>query len=199
MDLLFNLQNLKSSITFFHLLGLAFGLGGALLLDALLLREFRRVITRDQLKLIEFVSSSVTAGLMLLWLSGVAFIAYYYFFTPEYLYNEKVWAKVVIVTALSLNGYFVHTMILPALRKSVGKELVDTLSYAELKTLFTIGAVSFVSWFFPTVLGVAKTVNFSVQMSVIVSTYLAVLLIVLIFSQLVLSVVVRRSFARGAL
>ena len=83
MDLLFNLQNLKSSITFIHLLGLAFGLGGALILDILLLREFANVIRKEQLKLITSVSQLVTLGLVMLWLSGFAFIAYYYFFSPE--------------------------------------------------------------------------------------------------------------------
>ncbi len=196
MDLLFNLQNLKSTITFIHLLGLAFGLGGALILDVLLLREFGNIIHKEQLKWITAVSRLVTWGLAMLWLSGIGFIAYYYFFTPEYLYNEKVWAKVVIVTVLTLNGYFVHRVILPALKKSMGKKMVDALRYEEMKSIISIGAVSVVSWLFPAILGVAKTLNFSVHISEIVSAYLSMLLLALLISNLMLSVLKRRNFLK---
>jgi hypothetical protein len=196
MDLFFNLQNLKSSITFFHLLGLAFGLGGALILDILLLREFGNIIHKEQLKLIATVSRLVTWGLVILWLSGLSFIAYYYLFTPEYLYNEKVWAKVVVVSVLTLNGYFVHSVILPALKRSMGKKMINALSYEEMKSVFSIGTVSFVSWFFPTILGVAKTLNFSVQMTDIVSAYLAMLLLAILFSNLMLSMLTRRKYLK---
>ncbi|WP_062266368.1 hypothetical protein [Endozoicomonas arenosclerae] len=177
MDLLFNITNLKSLITFVHLAGLAFGIGGAWVLDGFLVKNGRKDMTQEKYQTIEFVSKFVLTGILLLWFSGLSFIAYYYLWVPENLANEKVWAKVFIVIVLSINGYFVHSTILPKLKTCIGRAVNETLSRAELKQMTIIGSVSFTSWLFPVILGVSKTLNFTVPALHIIAFYLLSLLV----------------------
>ncbi|MGI9278587.1 MAG: hypothetical protein ACR2PX_03035 [Endozoicomonas sp.] len=188
MDLLFNLTNLKSLITFVHLSGLAFGIGGAWVLDgflvSFLVKNSRKDMTPEKYQTIEFVSKFVLVGILLLWFSELAFLAYYYLWAPESLGNEKIWAKVFIVSVLSINGYFVHSVILPKLKTCVGKAVNETLSRAELKQLTIIGSVSFTSWLFPVILGVTKTLNFTVPALHIIAFYLLSLLVAVTMANL---------------
>ncbi|MGI9283626.1 MAG: hypothetical protein ACR2PX_28960 [Endozoicomonas sp.] len=185
MDVLFNLTNLKSLITFVHLAGLAFGVGGAWVLDGFLLKHSRKDVTPEKYQIIEFVSKFVLVGILLLWFSGLAFVAYYYLWAPENLTNEKVWAKTFIVTVLSINGYFIHTRILPKLKACIGKTLTESLSRSELKVMTQIGTVSFVSWLFPIILGVSKSLNFTVPALNIVAFYLVSLVVAMAIASLI--------------
>ncbi len=192
MDI-FNITNLKSLITFTHLAGLAFGLGGAWILDLFILKYFRKeAVTLEKYQMIEFVSKLVLTGLIILWVSGLMFVAYYYLYTPEYLQNQKVWAKVFIVAILSINGVLVHNRLLPMIKRSVGHYMPNTLSFSDVRQMMSIGMVSVVSWIFPVVLGVAKTLNFTASATVIVSTYIVLLGVVLLFSHVLLSYINRR-------
>ena len=179
---IFNLTNLKSLITFMHLTGLAFGVGGTWILDALLLKHLHDPITRERYHTIVFVSKAVLLGLIILWLSGLFFLAYYYFFTPGLLMNQKVWAKVIIVSVLSTNGLLVHHSLLPKIKASVGLQLLQSLNSHELKSMTAISTVSFVSWLFPIVLGVLKTLNCTVPATEILIAYALFLMIALCIS-----------------
>ena len=193
MELL-NITNLKSLITFTHLAGLAFGLGGAWILDLFIVRYFRsEAVTLERYQFLEFVSKLVLAGLIILWVSGLLFVLYYYLYTPEFLYNQKVWAKTFIVTVLSLNGLMIHHKLMPVIKRSIGSNLLASLSTSEIRSLLSIGTVSVVSWIFPVVLGVAKTLNFSATAIVIASSYLIILAIALILVQMIFTVLNHKS------
>ncbi|WP_062270696.1 hypothetical protein [Endozoicomonas arenosclerae] len=187
MEVIFNIINLKSLITFVHLAGLAFGLGGAWVLDGFLIKLSRKDVTPEKYQIIEFVSKFVLVGILLLWFSGLSFIAYYYLWAPENLANEKVWAKTFIVMVLSVNGYFVHTRILPKLKACIGRTLTESLSRSELKAMTAIGTVSFVSWLFPVILGVSKSLNFTVPALNIVAFYLVSMLAALVVANILSS------------
>lgn len=161
MELVFNIINLKSVITFLHLSGLIFGVGGAWILDGFLLAHLNERLSKERYRTIEFISKNVIAGLVILWISGFAFIVYYYHFSPEYLYNQKVWAKIFVVSMLTINGVLVHRVVLPYLKKTIGYTLFELLSNSEIRVMASIGAMSFISWLFPIVLGVTKTLNFT--------------------------------------
>ncbi|WP_299730777.1 hypothetical protein [uncultured Endozoicomonas sp.] len=193
MEVLFNITNLKSLITFVHLAGLAIGLGGAWVLDAFIVKHLHNPISKDKYFTIEFVSKFVLAGLVILWLSGFSFIGYYYLYTPEFLVNQKVWGKLFIVVVLTLNGFLVHRVVLPRVNDSIGRSLADSLSEAEIKKLTVIGVVSFMSWIFPVILGVSKTLNFSVPAIDIIAFYLVVVVAVAIFASILSSRVIGRS------
>lgn len=185
MENILNITNLKSLITFVHLAGLAIGVGGAWILDAFIIKHLNKNMSKDKYYMIEFISKFVLGGLLLLWFSGLAFIGYYYLYTPEFLLNQKVWGKLFIVIVLSLNGIFIHKIILPKIKNSIGTSLLNSLGNSEIKIVSMIGVVSFISWLFPIILGVTQTLNFAVPATYIISFYLTVI----IFSSILISLI----------
>ncbi|PSU15621.1 hypothetical protein C0W42_13655 [Photobacterium kishitanii] len=190
MEDLFSSLNLKCLIKFMHLSGLAIGLGCAWMLDAFIIKYFKNEISKDKYQLIEFASKFVFTGLALLWISGLLFIAHYYFYAPENLQNQKIWGKLFIVLILTVNGYFVHKLIIPKIKKSVGSTLLKTLTRHEMMLIAAVGAISFVSWLFPIVLGVAKALNFTVSAVDIIAFYFVFLAISAIISNVIAQIII---------
>ena len=157
------LMNLKSFIMFMHLSGLAIGIGGAWILEAFILKHLKSsTISRENFTVIKFIANFVSIGLAILWFSGLLFLLYYFLYSPELLSNQKVWAKVVIVIILTINGYFIHRDLLPLIEQCVGSTLQEVLSVGKLAHALFMGVISFFSWIFPVVLGVSQSLNFTV-------------------------------------
>jgi len=170
------LLNLKSFILLLHIAGLAVGIGGAWIVEAFILKHMKTfTINKEHYSVIEFISKFVLAGLAMLWFSGGLFLLYYYLYTPEFLGNEKVWAKVFIVLMLTINGFFVHHYLLPLIKECIGSTLQKVLSVEKLMLVLSMGVISFLSWLFPVILGVAKSLNFSVTAIDIILIYLSIL------------------------
>ncbi len=55
-----------------------------------------------------------------MWTSGAGLIWVNLLDKPEYLTNQKLWAKIAIVAMLTLNGFLVHKLVLPFLQKVHG-------------------------------------------------------------------------------
>jgi len=91
-----------------HLLGLAFGMGGASTIDAIFLVACRRGrVTRDLVEVVHAVAGLVVGAMALLAVSGVAFFAVGSEPTPKF------WAKMVTVGVACLNGLAAHRLIFP--------------------------------------------------------------------------------------
>lgn len=173
----------KSSLTGLHMLGLALGLGAATLLDLVILRFLvRGKISLDHFNLIHFATRIVTAGLVMLWISGACFLLHYALFDPAKLANGKIYAKIAIVLILTLNGVLIHRSILPAIRARVGRSLLDGMPPLQRLAVLSAGAISGVSWYVPLALGAIPQFNFLpittillvfalVLASVIIATY----------------------------
>lgn len=163
----------KSGLRFLHFVGLAAGLGGATLLDLMLLRFFvRQQICAEQVAVFEFSSKVVNTGLKLLWLTGFGFLLHYALFDPVNLQNPKVHAKLAVVVILTLNGVFIHMTVLPHLRRQIGRTLFHGTGGLQRSVFVVSGAVSAVSWYTPVVLGVFSQLNFSVPATQILVGYL---------------------------
>ena len=170
--------NIKSFISFLHLSGIAFGVGGAWILDLYILNKlYRSPVTKENIQIINFVSKIVTVGLLILWFSGLSFIVFYYYFQPELLQNQKIWAKLTIVILLSLNGYFLHKYVLPVIVNNHGKILIRVISLKQLNALTLIGCISFVSWPLIMLLGAFSSINFRFTFIEIAGVYLLLLLL----------------------
>jgi hypothetical protein len=151
----------KSCLMAIHLIGLSFGMGAATLLDLVIVRFLvTRKVTNDYCQIVEFSSKLVTAGLILLWLTGMGFLIFYVVSDPVKLTNQKIWAKMIIVSILTLNGVFIHRTVLPLVRTQIGRSLFDGLMARERSMLLASGAVSVTSWYIPMVLGVFPQLNF---------------------------------------
>lgn len=159
-----------------HLIGLAFGFGGALTLDIIALRYFYlERITNEKLVLFHFIARLVTLGLAILWITGLAFLWIYWWSQPELLANPKVWAKVVIVIVLTVNGYFLHHKVFPILVRNLGHHMFHRVTVDEKAMMFTFCSISIISWGFPLVLGVAGSLNFTTGMENILAFYFLML------------------------
>jgi len=78
----------KTLIKIFHLIGLALGLGGAILLDLLAIRFLvKQKISQEFYEIFKHSSQVVFWGLCLLWLSGIAYFLYYYISEHHWFYN----------------------------------------------------------------------------------------------------------------
>jgi len=155
-----------------HLIGLTAGLGGALYSDFLMVANgVLKRLNEQTLTEVKRLSKFVTYGLLLLWVSGAA-LAYEISLTkPEFLTNEKFWAKVIIVAVLTLNGVFVHYVVLNEAKRSIGKRLLIDSSIPMLVVLAVSGSVSFVSWMVPFILGKAPEFSYVVPMENILTLW----------------------------
>ena len=155
-----------------HLVAIVMGLGGAFLLDiTILTRGVIRPVSQFTIHQAEVLSRFVSAGLMLLWASGVGLIWVNYMSKTEYLTNQKLWAKFVIVLILTINGVVIHNKIMPFLKASVGKPLFTGITRRSLAFLTFVGSVSFVSWTVPLILGVASELNYVTPIWIILLFY----------------------------
>ncbi len=153
-------------------MGLVMGLGGALLLDfTILTRGIIKPVSEYTLHQMRILSRAVSAGLMLLWITGAALIWLNLEVKPEYLQNPKLWAKIIIVTILTLNGFLIHAAVMPHMNKRIGKRLFDDEPNKQILKFTFIASLSAVSWFTPFVLGKASELNFVVPASTILLAY----------------------------
>ena len=179
----------RTGLRFFHFIGLAMGLGGATLLDLMLLRFFvRGRITEDTYSVFAFASRVVDAGLRLLWITGLGFLFLYALTAPELLTNPKVHAKLAIVAILTLNGFFIHQIILPSLRRQIGQTLFAGVTRSRRVIFVTSGAISVVSWYMPVALGAFPQLNFHVSATTLLLGYLALITVAAVAMQALIAV-----------
>ncbi len=144
-----------------HLVGLIMGLGGAILADyTIFTRGVIRPVSPFTIHQTEFLSRVVSAGLAILWITGFALIWINLIDHPQYLTNQKLWAKIAIVILLTFNGVLVHRYILPILRRSIGYRLFADMRSKYVVVLTLLGSLSIVSWTVPFVLGNASELNY---------------------------------------
>lgn len=159
-----------------HLLGVAFGLGGALILDAALLRTLRGAsVDSGTVALSRHLSFFVKLGLALLWVTGIGFLVTADGGPAAVFANPKVAAKLAIVIALTLNAVAIEWVALPLVVRNLGRPLLADVSPAGRIGLVVAGAVSAASWVVPFVLGIAKGWNFVVPAADIFAGWLALI------------------------
>ena len=173
-----------SSLTLFHILGIAFGLGVATSMELLLAKSImtKRTLTESRYSILEQLSRIVIWGLILLWISGMGFLITYQQISPEKLLNPKIWSKLMIVTILTANGVFIHLYVLPKLKRCIDTRVDLVLSYKNMATIFTSGAVSMVSWYIPLIYGTVPQLDFAFSFTVFTIIYLSILVIAVIFT-----------------
>ena len=166
-------MTLLSLIKILHLMGLIMGFGGAVLADLTILRNaILKPIRHQTVTTVRSLSHICFAGLGMLWVSGAALVYIRVSADPHMLMNEKLWAKIMIVIILSVNGIMVHRIALTRLVRREGRRLFTTDRQVEIARLTFIGAVSSVSWLLPFILGVATEFNFTVRAIEVLSFYL---------------------------
>ena len=131
----------RSVLVAAHQASLVLGFGSALFLDLYLMQFLHhRAINQQTIEIAEFGSSLVTIGLALIWISGLCILLYYYLTDPILLQNPKIWSKLIIVYALSVNGHFIHKYVLPNLRNNFGKRVLDSDFISVVKSSLVVAS-----------------------------------------------------------
>lgn len=172
------IYNFHTILVLGHVLALALGLGAALLADWIVLRKlaFGTVGQRAAQQLID-LSHAVCAGLVLIWITGALLVADNALNAPASIMNQKLWAKLAMVVALTLNAVLLHRIVMPMVTRRVGQPLFGA-AFGRLAMVSTLlGSVSIVSWMFAAYLGVARELNGRENLVPILVSYLAVLLL----------------------
>lgn len=161
-----------------HVLALALGLGSALLADWIVLRKlaFGTVSQKAAGQLID-LSHAVCAGLVLIWITGALLVADNALDAPASVMNQKLWAKLAVVTALTLNAVLLHKVVMPMVKRRVGRPLFEAAFDRSPMVSTLLGAISAVSWMFAAYLGVARELNGHANLVPILGSYLAALLL----------------------
>jgi hypothetical protein len=147
----------KTPFVLLHLAGLILGAGGALLLDLFVAWRLldRGRLTVEELRICRAGSRAVAAGLALLWVSGLAFLVIYALTAPNLLENPKLWAKVAVVTILTVNGFALHRLLFARMPA----ESVWTPPRERSFLCAGLVAVSVASWITATIFGAVKELN----------------------------------------
>lgn len=165
-----------------HFAGLILGIGAATLLDLIILRfVLTRRIEENSIRIVIFSSTVISVGLIILWLSGLGFLIYYWFYDLAKIDNPKLLAKIIIVCVLSVNSFLVHSLVIPQIKAHVGRHLLDDLSRWRCLLLIFIGTVSAISWYVPLILGVVPQFNKTVPAEVILASYALLVISVNVF------------------
>lgn len=130
------------------------------MLDFWMMRRLRSgVVGALDAAITEYISIFVKIGLVLLWITGIALIAYHPEGPPGALANPKLQAKLVIVVTLTLNALLIEGIALPIVVHNRGRHLFHGLSFFRRSLVLTSGAVSAASWVVPFMLGKLKEWN----------------------------------------
>lgn len=196
--------HIKTFLIMVHLFGLTLGVGGATVIDAVFFRLIFRgiAVKRTHVNFVVLISKLVTFALVMLWISGIGFEIQYWYISPELIPNPKVFAKVTVVTILTINGIVLHSYVLPMFFQSIGRPLLDDLRSKRQIWMVVTGIVSMLSWYTPFLLGVAREWSMVVPAWWILSAYASVVLgtigIVLLLGPAVLRLLARHQQERSA-
>lgn len=163
---------LKTLIVYCHLLATCLALGSVLVMDYRLWYWRDRKPNNTVLARIRETQTIASVSLATLWLTGGGLLVVGYSLEGvSYLMNEKVWAKLVVVTLLTLNGVLLHRVGFPALQE----KSLSAQPRTDLLVLFLLGAVSTTSWLFAAFLGIARTWSHSLAVWEILAVFVTIL------------------------
>ena len=163
-------------LTFFHILGVALGVGGATISDILFFKALKdKRISTDEFALLHTLGYVLWAGLTLLFLSGLGFVLSQLLTTgtSTYLVSDWFWAKMTIVFILFCNALVMHWRVFPFMTD----HLNQTLNYRAVRShvilLACTGVVSIISWYSALTLGVTRGLDFTYPL--LINIYLVLL------------------------
>jgi hypothetical protein len=149
-----------SLLKLLHLCGLIMGVGGAVMVDVVMLRHaILKPVSRYALLQAQLLGRVVAGGLVLLWVSGATLVWIMALIDPTSVDNPKLWAKIVIVAALTLNGFAIWLVTMPRLEKQFGRGYFDRTSNKDRAILTFISSFSTVSWLSAFIIGATQELN----------------------------------------
>jgi uncharacterized membrane protein len=160
-------------IVYIHLIAACVAVGILLRADLALSKTHGRRLSLGAVKELRDTANIIGTALIALWASGLLLVIVGRYSDPNYLMNQKLWAKIAVVVVLTLNGAVLHHFSFPRVASSSG---IVGLKPLEQVIVVSTGATSTVSWLFACYLGVARPWNHSMPFDSALFVYLALLL-----------------------
>jgi hypothetical protein len=169
-----------------HIIGTAFGAGGATASDFMFFQVVRdKKIESNELDMLKTVSRVVWIGFVVLIISGLGFLVlgYYGGYLGDLLGSAKLQAKLTIVLIIFINGVLFHTRIFPIFKALLNHDLSSDKFVKNSRFIFSAGAISIVSWYSALILGAWRGIEASYP--TIIGVYLAILLTAIVIANIV--------------
>ncbi|HEY3048591.1 MAG TPA: hypothetical protein VGJ72_14180 [Polaromonas sp.] len=190
------IELLKPLVVYAHLLATCIALGSVLLADHRLWRWRRRRLNPAMIVQLKETQGVVSLALTALWLSGALLIGLGYWQEgSHYLLNPKLWAKVSVVSLLTLNGILLHQVGFPLLQRAA----FVALPWSDQIRLGLLGALSGTGWLFAAFLGIARHWNHVLPYHQVMSIFATALLMATLVALTVVSGLRRLMNSRGDL
>ena len=156
---------LKTLIVYIHLIATCAAIGTIVITDLRLAAKamgYRVVIPPPE----RFETRMISAALAMLYLTGAIIVYLGLQANPDYLTNEKVQAKLVLVALLTVNAVVLHRMVFPILGRS---RPVSRWSRGDWTTVALSVSFSNSVWFFCAFLGIARVWNGTVSIGFVLT------------------------------
>jgi len=159
---------IKTLIVYAHLLAACVAIGILLIQDLALAKSKGSALSTSAIKDLTKSAEIMFLALIALWISGLALVLLGFLENPQYLMNEKLWAKFTVVSVLTLNGIALHYFSFPRVTSRRG--LLGLPTFEQILVTLT-GALSSVSWLFACYLGIARNWNYTVDYNFVMFIY----------------------------
>ena len=177
----------KTLIIYAHLLATCAAIGTIVITDLRLMAKalgYRVVIPKPE----RFETYVITIALVGLYVTGAVIVYLGLQSNPEYLDNQKLQAKLVLVGLLTLNAVVLHKAVFPILGRS---RTVSRWSGREWFTVSISVSLSNSIWLFCSFLGVARIWNGTVSLGFVLAVAAAAWLVVFLLVNAMLTVASR--------
>jgi hypothetical protein len=115
------------------------------------------------------IQKTASLALIVLWVTGIAIVSLDASVKGwSYFANPKLQAKIGIVVLLTINGFILHSTVMPAMQKA--GSLLNLPFSQRLFAIFT-GVISAVSWFYAAMLGIGRPLNWKYSLLEILGAY----------------------------
>lgn len=166
---------INEALLFIHLIGFAFGLGGATVSDLQFFLALKnRCITNEQYSFFLILSKICWIGFFLLLFSGVGLVYREYQVTKSFLrfHDPFFLAKLTAVAIIFVNGVAFRYLVFPFLGSDRYKKLDQCGSMKNWHAITRTGAISILSWYAAASFAV---LDFSLGYGTLILIYLLVL------------------------
>jgi hypothetical protein len=165
----------RLSIVYLHLIACCVAIGLVLTSDIAMVNQLIKGGTAEKQETdhLNSLKKTVSLALVALWITGFAIVwldvsakGFTYFANP------KMQAKLTIVALLTLNGFVLHSAVMPAMEKA--GSLLQMEFNQRMLAIFA-GSVSAVSWFYAAMLGVGRPLAWKYSLVQLLAAYPALI------------------------
>lgn len=161
----------RMGVVYAHLIACCVAIGLVLTSDVAMIKQLfqGRDSTAADKEHLHMLKKTVLMALAALWVTGAGILALDYSQKGAmYFLNPKLQAKILVVVLLTLNGWVLHSVVMPALDKA-GNLL--KLDFNTRSLALFAGVVSGVSWFYGAMLGIARPLSWKYSLGEIMFAY----------------------------